>query len=93
MIEIEPITPVFLFPLPHQSGITFDDEVFTYRNIYNGDSCGMPADVTLFKTIIKIKDRAKFKHKFLGDDYDQVVVEDPFEPVAVIRSRITILLV
>ena len=47
----------------------------------------MPADVTLFKTIIKIKDRAKFKDKFLGEDYDQDVLEKPVEPVAVISRK------
>ena len=49
----------------------------------------MPADVTLFKTIIRIKDRAKFKDKFLGEDYDQVVIEKPVEPVAVISRKPT----
>ena len=44
----------------------------------------LPAKVTLFKTIIKVKDRQNFKDKFLEEPYSTETISETFEPAPVL---------
>ena len=59
----------FIHEKSHQPETKFDSEIFTYNNVYNEETCGLPAEITFFKNTIFVKDGKRFKENFLGEGY------------------------